>query len=274
MTKETKTNQKSQDAPAEKKNIRQVLDENGLVVVKRDEIENQALSKSVATEVFNPVTWAQFREMATTFIKSGALPKDTNAEQLIVKMQSGFEMGMKPFEAIRSLYIVNGMIAIGGRDLIHQLRKHGWAIEYFDESDDSVSMRVTKDGVSYEETFTFEEADKSGWTKAYGKLKPGWLEGANRNLKLRYGVASKLVKSYLPEVMGSAVDVKEIAEDTIPVINGQETQEISPEDWDRINSAESFEELTEVTRSLQGKYKVRVLKQAYDARKEELENKQ
>lgn len=252
------------------RDVKEVLDQNGLVIVKREEIENQALSKSVATDVFNPVTWAQFKEMATTFIKSGALPEKSNAEQLIIKMQCGFEMGMKPFEAIRSLYIVNGLVAIQGRDLIKQLRKHGWVVEFFDEDDTQVSMRIKKGDEVYEDSFTFEMAKASGWTEAYGKLKPGWIEGANRKLKLRYAVASQLVKSYVPEVMGSAVDVKEVAEDAIPVISGQEIQEISAEDWELINGAGTFQELTEVTQKLQSKYSVRVLKPAYDQRKSEL----
>ncbi len=256
-----------------KKNIKEVLAENDLSIVKTEDIKRQALSKSVATEVFNPVTWAQFKEMADTFIKSGALPSGTNAEQLIVKMQAGFEMGMKPFEAIRSLYIVNGMIAIGGRDCIRLLRNHGWHVEYSEESDAGIMAKVSKGDESYTDTFTFDEAVKSGWTKkSGGGLKPGWIEGANRNLKMRYAVISKIVKSYLPEVMGTAVDIMEVAEDTIPIISGEAIeQEISDEDRAKIQNTKSFKELTEMFRLLKGEYKVRVLKAAWDARKKELE---
>ncbi len=261
------------EKPVVKKTVGQVLKDKGLVVVKKDDIAQEALSKSVATEVFNPVTWAQFKEMATTFVKSGALPAGANAEQLIVKMQAGFEMGMKPFEAIRSLYIVNGMIAIGGRDCIRLMRNHGWSVEYVEESDAGIMAKVTKGKESYIDTFTFEEAEQSGWTRSSGgNLKPGWKEGANRNLKLRYAVISKIVKSYIPEVMGSAVDIYEVAQDTIPVISGESLEEeISGEDLQRIRNAQTFAELVEVTNSLKAKYKVRVLKLAYDAKREELE---
>lgn len=269
---ETEQQVKKDTKPVREKGIQQKLDDLGLKVVKRSDMESQVLAESVATDVFNPVTWAQFKEMAGTFIASGALPKETNAAQLMVKMQCGFEMGMKPFEAIKGLYIVNGVIAIGGRDLIKQLRKHGWAVEYFDESDEGVSMRVTKGDQEYTDTFTFDMAVKSGWTSSSSGLKFGWKEGANRKLKLRYAVASQLVKSYLPEVMGSAVDVAEVAEDTAPLLMENGDSPISDEDWQKINNAQTFDELTEVTRALQGKYKVRVLKKAYDTRKEELEN--
>ncbi len=258
-----------------KKNIKEVLADNDLSIVKTEDLKRQALSTSKATEVFDPVNWAQFKEMAKTFIDSGALPEGTNAEKLIIKMQAGFEMGMKPFEAIKGLYIVNGMIAIGGRDLIKQLRKHGWVVSYTDESNESVTATVSKGDENYTDTFTFEQAKKSGWTTAKGSLKPGWKEGANRDLKMRYAVVSKIVKSYLPEVMGTAVDIMEVAEDTIPVISGEAIeQEISDEDLKKIQDAKTFTELTKVTQTLKKKYKVKQLKYAYDAKREELEEKQ
>lgn len=261
------TAEKDQVKP-KKKGISERLEEKGLVITKKSDLLSKALAESTETAFFSPVAWEQFREMANAFIKSGALPKETNAEQLMVKMQAGAEMGMKPFEAMRSLYIVNGMIAIGGRDLIKQLRKHGWQVLYTQESDTSITATVSKDKESYTDTFTFEEAVKSGWTSSSSGLKFGWKEGANRNLKMRYAVISKIVKSYLPEVMGSAVDVAEVAEDaTMEVTDTQ----MGSEDFAKIQNAQTFAELTEVTKSLQGKYKVRVLKQAYDNRKAELE---
>lgn len=176
------------------------------------------------TDIFNPVAWEQFKGMAATFVKSGALPKDTNAEQLVVKMQAGYEMGMKPFEAIRALYIVNGMISIGGRDLILQLRRHGWSVKYEKESDQSVTATVKRGDEEYTDTFTYKEAQASGWTTTYNKPKPAWLPGANRNLKMRYAVISKIVKSYIPEVIGSVVDVYEIAQDTVPLYQDHQVQ--------------------------------------------------
>lgn len=257
-----------ENTEAPKKNIKDVLKEKDLVVVKRNEIENKVLSQSVATEVFDPVAWAQFREMAMAFIKSGAMPANSNPEKLMVKMQAGHEMGMKPFEAIRSLYIVNGLIALGGRDCIRLLRNHGWNIKYQDETETDIIATVSKGFESYTDSFSYQQAVDSGWATAD---KPGWKKGANRNLKMRYAVISKIVKSYIPEVMGSAVDIMEVAEDTIPVISGKPVQEaISAEDIELMTGAQSFAELAEVTKSLQGKYKTRVLEPVYNACKEEL----
>jgi hypothetical protein len=248
------------------KEVKSVLKQEGLSLVKTNELQQTLRAKSEVTSAFNPVMWDQFKAMAQTLIKSGALPADTNAEQVMVKMQAGHEMGMQPFEAIRSLYIVNGMIAIGGRDLIKQLKKHGWKIEYYDESDEKVSARITKGDEQYSDTFTYDEAQKSGWTEAYGKTKPGWKEGANRNLKMRYAVISKIVKSYVPEVMGAATDVSEVIKDIAPLYEeGQVVDEkIKSDDLKKINETETVEELKKVTKELKKIYKMKTLMPAYE----------
>jgi len=254
-----------------KKSVKEALEEKGYDIVPKDYLKKKDLAMSIDTTALSPVMWAQFREMADTFIASGALPEKSNAEQLMVKMQAGVEMGMKPFEAMRSLYLVNGMIAIGGRDLIKQLRKHGWSVRYFNESDLSISCEVKKGDEVYTDTFTFNEAEKSGWVKTYnGSMKPAWIEGANRNLKMRYAVISKIVKSYIPEVMGTATDVMEVIEDTKEIYTQSEEQYLEEVDYEKIANAKTFKELTEVAKELRTKYPLKAFNEAYEARKKEL----
>lgn len=166
--------------------------------------------KDITTKYFDPVIWNQMRGMAETFKASGALPPEENAMKLIMKMQAGYEMGMSPIESIKSFYFVNGAINIFGSAVIRRLREHGWSIEYDETKPNACTATVTKGEESYSDTFKYEDAEKSGWT--YGN-KPGWKEGANRINKLRYGVISKIIKTRIPEVLGSAVDIAEIAED-------------------------------------------------------------
>lgn len=171
-----------------------------------------SLAKGHITSYFNPVVWEQMKGMAESFVKSGAFPQGDNAAKLLVKMQAGFEMGMKPIEAIKSFYFVNGSLNIFGAAVIKRLREHGWTISYKDEPN-KCTATISKGEETFTDVFTFEEAQKSGYTGYQNKLKQGWIEGANRNLKLRYGVISKMIKTYVPEVLGSAVDIAEIAED-------------------------------------------------------------
>ncbi len=177
---------------------------------------------------FSPEVWGQMKDMATTFIESKALPQNiANAQQAIMIMQSGYEMGMKPLESVKSLYIVNGQINIWGQALARRVREHGWRIEYKESVDrgGSVTAIVRKDKEKYEDTASFDSAEKSGYTKtSTGQLKVGWREGVNRQLKLRYLALSKLIKTYIPEVMGSASDIQEVAED-YPVIE-EETKKV------------------------------------------------
>ena len=54
----------------------------------------------------------------------------------------------------------------------------------------------------------------SGFTKdKYGNIKLGWKEGANRKRKLRYGVLSQIIHTYLPEVLGSVTGIGDYSED-------------------------------------------------------------
>jgi len=168
------------------------------------------------TGFINPIVYGQMKTMATDFISSKAVPKGIeNAEQLIMIFQAGYEMGMKPVEAMNGLYIVNGKVTPWGAAVLRQMRKHGWSIEYT-ETPTSCTATVTKGNEKHSETFTFEEAEKSGYVKDnYGKDKVGWRDGANRKLKLRYGALSALIKTYIPEVVSGYAGVAEFEIDVV-----------------------------------------------------------
>lgn len=182
-------------------------------------------AKEIRTSFFDPVVWEQMKGMAETFRASGAFPAEDNTPKLLVKLQAGREMGMTPVESIKSFYFVNGQINIFGAATMRRLREHGWSIN-FKDTPNACTATITKGKEKYSDTLTFEEAEKSGWTKggAQGYLKAGWKEGANRKLKLRYGAVSLLIKTYVPEVLGSAVDIAEVAMDAMPVSDAYKAQ--------------------------------------------------
>lgn len=164
------------------------------------------------TEFLNPTIWGQMKAMSQAFVKSGALPKSENDFTILMKIQAGYEMGMKPLEAVKSFYFVNGTMNIFGSATMRRIREHGWRISYKDEPN-KCTVTVSKGDESYTDSLTFEEAEKSGWTKSQYGLKPAWVDGVNRRLKLRYGATSILIKTYIPEVLGSATDIAEVAMD-------------------------------------------------------------
>jgi len=173
----------------------------------------------------NPERWLQMEKLATSLVQSRAFPKSIqNAAQALVVMQAGVEMGLKPLEAINGLAIINGVVSPWGKTTVRLLKNHGWKIKYqmLNERGGGCRATISKDDETYTDELYFDQAVKSKWTEmklqngSYA-LKPGWYEGANREMKLRYGVLSKIIKTYVPEVMGSAGDIAEIAEDYVIV---------------------------------------------------------
>ena len=197
-------------------------------------------AKEIKTSFFDPVVWEQMKGMAETFKASGAFPAEDNAAKLLVKMQAGREMGMSPIESVKSFYFVKGTVNIFGAAAQRRLREHGWNIKYKDGLNKCTATISNNKGERYKDTLTFEEAEKSGWTKGTYGLKPGWMEGANRKLKLRYGVISLLIKTYVPEVLGSAVDIAEVAMDAMPVYEAYKNQLPKLADGDRSASEEQL----------------------------------
>lgn len=206
------------------------IPEKDAVLLEREQIKNENMSAAVdnykkamavQTTFMNPNVWTQIRAMGKVFFEGKALPSSVqNEPQLVMVLQAGFEMGMAPVESLKSLYIVNGSVNVYGAAIVRRLREHGWTVKYSDESDEQCTATVSlKDRKTraileeYTETFRYADAEKSGYTKANGNLKVGWKEGLNRKLKMRYGVLSLIIKSYIPEVLGSASDIAEVAMD-------------------------------------------------------------
>lgn len=211
------------DNPVDEINLaNKEVDELKRQLKEKDEAQKFMVKASdVETKYLNPTIWAQMKGMAEVFARSGAFPPDMNSNKLMVILEAGLEMGMKPIESVKSFYFVKGTLNIFGAAITRRLREHGWRIDYV-EKDNECTAVVRKNGEEYRDVLTFDDAEKSGWTKtSTGGIKPGWLPGINRKLKLRYGALSMIVKTYLPEVLGSATDIAEVAMDMAPVISGE-----------------------------------------------------
>lgn len=229
-------------------------------------------------EFYNLAKWEVMKKMADDMVKSGALPRGDNAYTVMMKMQAGREMGLKPIESIKSFYIVNGVLSIFGDAVIRRLREHGYKVLPYKEADNTCTATIEKDGEKYSETFTFEEAEKSGWTKSSSGLKPGWILGINRRRKLRYGAMSTLIKTYVPEVLGAASDIAEVAEDTVPLYKKDRVEaalasdvELSQDILDQLYEAKDLKELAVVCKKLiadKGEIYRKPLMQYYEDKKQ------
>lgn len=181
----------------------------------RREISMAALTTK--TSVMDPTEYQQIKVVANDLVKSGALPESfKNAHQVMMAILAGREMGMGTQEALSDLYFVGGRLQIYGKATPAALRRAGWQIVKFEEdaTQCTATIRNAKTGEEITDTFTYEEAELSGFTKdKYGNLKVGWKEGANRKRKLRYGVLSQIIHTYVPEVLGAVTGVGEYSED-------------------------------------------------------------
>lgn len=177
--------------------------------------QSMTIKDTDATNFLDPNLYLQMKALANDFIKSKAIPSVwQDASQVLVGLQTGVEMGMKPMEAMNSLYPVNGAINVWGKATTRRLKEHGWKIQYSDESQESCTATVSRGDESYTETIKFKDAELSGYTKdKNGYLKIGWKPGINRVKKLRYGVLAMIIHTYIPDVLGSAIGIVEVSED-------------------------------------------------------------
>ena len=191
------------------------------------------------TSVMNPTEHAQMKKIAQEFWASNALNDSfKNPEQIIMALMAGREMGMSFTESVNGFYFVKGKLNIYGKATPSALRRHGWRIKYTDETPESCTATITNvnTGEEITDTFTFDEAKASGFVNDnYGKVKIGWREGANRKRKLRYGVLSQLIHTYVPEVIGGAAGIAEYSQD---YIEGEVAMNSSPD----TNKAKSIAE--------------------------------
>lgn len=178
----------------------------------------QMQAMQTSTDVFNPVIYQQFKIMADDLARAGAIPSGLNSQQALVVMQFGSELGIKPFTALQCIYVVGGKLTMYGSMVISRLTQAGYRLKFEDkisDKDDENECKLTvtgSDGEEYSETYTFKMARLSGYTTSSKGEKFGWKAGTNRILKLRYGVTSLLIKSYLPHLLSGA-EIKEVWED-------------------------------------------------------------
>ena len=220
-----------EDALAIAESAAQVATKKALAV----RLQNEA--KLQATDYMNPTIWKQMSSMADTFVKSNAIPSYLkNTAQVMVVLQTGHEMGLKPMEAINDLYIVKGSVNLWGKGLVKAFRRHGYEIEFPQETDTAVEVNVKQDGrIVAMETYRYEDAVESGYTTNNdGSEKFGWKKGLNRRLKLRYGALALVAKTRLPEVLGSIDGVAELTIDSshdekqVGADNQEESVEVKP----------------------------------------------
>lgn len=132
---------------------------------------------------FDNRAWSVMKEMAREFQQSGALPKTMTAQQALMAIQAGREIGMMPVAALTYIAFVNGRATLYGDGAIMQVVRVGHKVEFTDCTDKTASCKITRrdDGRFMEATFTMEMAVKRGLTAKGGP----WITAPENMLKFK-----------------------------------------------------------------------------------------
>jgi hypothetical protein len=167
-----------------------------------------------------------------TFFKSGMFSDIKSAQQAVVKIMAGAEMGISPFAAMSGIHIIQGKPTIGAGLMAARVKGFGkYDYKVLEHSDKICSIEYFQGanslGVS---TFTIEDAKKAG-TKNLDKFPKNMLFAR---------AMSNGVKWYTPDIYENPVyvpeEMEQVTEDTTAQV--VETPSVK-----RVLTAEQFEKL-------------------------------
>lgn len=173
-----------------------------------DENKQLAPRATQATSYLNPQHWNVMKVMAETFYKSGALPAHiNNAPKLMMILQTGVEIGFKPMQAINSLYIVNGRIAMSAQAMLGKLLQSNVKLDWIKDEPTVAEVKFSGlDRPPYTAKFTIEEAQKAGLVKNGGP----WTTYPAAMLRAR--AISIGARVFCPDIISGSYTLDEVAE--------------------------------------------------------------
>ena len=167
---------------------------------------------------FSPAAWNVMVSMANIFIKSSALPKHiTNASQLLMILQTGKEMGLKPMQAINGIYILNGKVALYSHVMLSKVLEGGVKLKWLKDTPTEAEVEFSGlDRDPYIAKFTIAEAQKAGLVKVGG----AWTTYPSAMLRAR--AISSGARVFCPDLISGAYTLEEVADVDVDA-NGNET---------------------------------------------------
>ena len=167
-----------------------------------------------------------------TFFKSGMFSDIKSAQQAVVKIMAGAEMGISPFAAMSGIHIIQGKPTIGAGLMAARVKGFGkYDYRVLEHTDKICSIEYLQNNISLGvSTFTIEDAKKAG-TKNLDKFPKNMLFAR---------AMSNGVKWYTPDIYENPVyvpeEMEQVTEDaTAHVVETPSTK--------RVLTAEQFEKL-------------------------------
>lgn len=166
-------------------------------------------------------TWQTIMGLSAHLSESKALPTFIqNPAQLTMVLLAGKEAGLGAIESLNSFYICNGKLSMYGSAVLTQLKRAGYSVKWGKCDMKEVSLNIkAPDGTEHTETYTMEQAVKTGQT---GK-EPWQKYPINM---LRFKCLGNAVRFFAPETTYGHYMTEDITNGTMETVN---TIDIEPE---------------------------------------------
>jgi hypothetical protein len=146
-----------------------------------------AASIQIVGGQFVPTTFDEAYRMAQVYAASDLVPKDYRGKpaNIIVAIQKGAEIGLKPLQALDGIAVINGRAGVWG-DLLWALVRQSRLVAGVDESFDDATMTAVckikrRDGELVMRTFSQKDAERAGLWGRDGT----WRNYPRRMLQMR-----------------------------------------------------------------------------------------
>ena len=185
-------------------------------IAEREETIPQVVPDNIAPAFsLVPKTLSEAMELAKLIANTSMVPNDMRgkAGDVLVAIQMGAEVGLKPMQALQNIAVINGRPTIWGDALIAVVKAHPcceWISESFDDASQTAVCETKRRGEA--STFrTFSMADAKTAQLA-GKKGP-WQQYPKRMLQMR--ARGFCLRDVYPDVL-KGLSVAEEAQDYIP----------------------------------------------------------
>ena len=170
---------------------------------------------AVVTPVAELAAWGDLAK------KSGVVPPSTSREQAMAIVQTGRELGLQPFQSLRSMSFISGRLTMSVQLQLALAKRQGVRLESLNETGDSCSVTLGRGDERITCTYTLDDARKAGLVKSGG----AWEKYGRQMLRWRaIGDALRLIA---PDLVMGLLDPIE-AESIGPVAIGSDAVHEGP----------------------------------------------
>jgi hypothetical protein len=126
-------------------------------------------------------TIAEAKGWAEVARQAGILPTNTNQAQAMAIVQSGREMGLQPFQSLRSMSFIKGRLTMSVQLQLAMAKRGGVKLSSVEEGDDYCTATLTRESETVKCKYTKTDAEKAGLVVAGGS----WTKYQRQMLRWR-----------------------------------------------------------------------------------------